>query len=45
MSNVKFIAELIIHKVLKKRTIKNCISQLFKSFLGHYYAFVHDKQI
>jgi hypothetical protein len=45
LSNVKFIAELIIHKVLKKRTIKYCISQLFESFLKHYYAFKHDNKI
>lgn len=45
LSNVKFIAELIIHKVLKKRTIKYCISQLFESFLRHFYAFKHENQI
>lgn len=45
MSNVKFIAELILCRILKKRTIKYCISQLFQSFLKHYYAFIHDKKI
>lgn len=45
LSNVTFIAELILCRILKKRTIKYCISQLFESFLRHYYAFVHDKQI
>ena len=45
LSNVKFIAELILHKVLKRRTIKNCVSQLFESFLRHYYAYVHDNRI
>lgn len=45
MSNVKFIAELIICKVLKRRIIKYCVSQLFESFFKHYYAFIHDKQI
>jgi hypothetical protein len=45
LSNVKFIAELIIHKILKKRTIKYCISQLFESFLRHYYAYRHDNKI
>ena len=45
LSNVKFIAELILHKILKKRTIKCCIAQLFESFLRHYYAFRHDNKV
>jgi hypothetical protein len=45
MSNVKFIAELILCRILKKRTIKYCICQLFQSFLKHYYAFIHDNKI
>jgi hypothetical protein len=45
LSNVKFIAELIIHKVLKKRTIKYCISQFFESFLRHYHAFKNENLI
>ena len=42
---MKFIVELIICKVLKKRIIKYCISQLLESFLKHYYDFIHDQQI
>ena len=45
LSNVKFIAELILHKVLKKKTVKYCIAQLFESFLKHFYAFKHDNRI
>ena len=45
LSNVKFIAELIICKILKKQIIKYCISQLFKSFLNHYYKYSQEKQI
>lgn len=45
LSNVKFIAELIICKILKKQIIKYCISQLFQSFLNHFYAHSMDKQI
>jgi hypothetical protein len=45
LSNVKFIAELILCKVLRRRIIKNCISQLFTNFLNHYYSYVHDKKI
>lgn len=43
ISNVKFIAELILNKILNKRIIKVCIYELFKSFLTHYYAFSNDK--
>jgi hypothetical protein len=45
LSNVMFIAKLIICKVLKKHIIKYCISQLFQSFLNHFYAYSKDKQI
>lgn len=37
MGNVKFIAELIKIKLLRKKTIKYCASILIKNFLdGHY---------
>ena len=39
MGNVKFIAELILSKVLKKKIMKICISQLLFTFLGKYYYF------
>lgn len=44
LSNVKFIAELILNKVLKKKTMKYCISKLFQSFLTHFYSYIHDKK-
>lgn len=45
MGNVKFIAELIRTKVLKKRIMKICISQLIFTFLAKYYYFRNTKQI
>lgn len=39
MGNVKFIAELIRSKVLRKRILKICISQLMLTFLTKYYNF------
>lgn len=39
LGNVKFIAELIRSKVLKKRIMKICISQLIFTFLAKYYYF------
>jgi hypothetical protein len=37
LGNVKFIAELILSKVLKKKIMKICISQLLFTFLAKYY--------
>lgn len=37
---MKFIAELILCKILKTKLIKTCITQLFSLFLKHYYEFV-----
>ena len=45
MGNVKFIAELIRTKVLKKRIMKICISQLIFTFLAKYYYYRNTKQI
>ena len=45
LSNVKFIAELIVCKILKKMIIKYCISQLFHSFLNQYYHFQKDQKV
>ena len=45
LSNVKFIAELIVCKILRKMIIKYCISKFFQSFLNHYYAFMHNEKI
>ncbi len=45
LSNVKFIAELILCRILKTKVIKNCIAQLFDSFLSHYSAFIINKNI
>lgn len=39
IGNVKFIAELIKIKLIPKKTIKYCISQLINSFLGNFYDF------
>lgn len=43
MGNVKFIAELIKIKLLRKRTIKYCVSILIKNFLEGYYNFHKNK--
>ncbi len=46
LSNVKFIAELIIHKILhRKRTMKYCISQMFYSFFKHYHAYLQHSKV
>lgn len=45
MSNVKFLAELIICKILKKMIIKYCIEKLLSSFLTHYYNFKQKQMI
>ena len=37
LGNVKFIADLIRSKVLKKKIMKICISQLLFTFLAKYY--------
>ncbi len=39
LGNVKFIAELIRSKLLKKKIMKICISQLIFTFLAKYYYF------
>ena len=36
---MKFIAELIVCKILKKMIIKYCIAKLFSAFLTHYNLF------
>jgi hypothetical protein len=45
LSNVKFIAELIISKILRKKIIRDCLSSLFHSFFSHFYSYTKDKQI
>ena len=39
LGNVKFIAELIKFKVIKKKTIKYCVYQLMITFLQEHYQF------
>lgn len=39
IGNVKFIAELIKIKLIPKKTIKYCISQLINNFLEGFYSF------
>lgn len=45
MGNIKFIAELILSKVLKKSVMKYCISQLLYTFLTNYYAYKKNKEL
>ena len=44
MSNVKFLAELVICKILKKGIIKYCIEKLVGSFLTHYYKYQKENE-
>ena len=45
LGNVKFIAELIRSKVLRKRIMKICISRLLHTFLTKHYNFKKTGQL
>lgn len=45
LGNVKFIAQLIRSKILKKRIIKICISQFIIIFLTKYYNYRKTQQL
>ena len=45
LNSMKFICELIMLEVLKYKTIKYCVTSLFKRFLLNYYASTQYKDL